>query len=149
VQSIVPSNANQESATMDMSGRFGSPFLKASDLSSERTRVTITEISDELMGNPRERKTVAYFLELEKGLVLNKTNGKTLLTAFGKNSDDWLNKVIELVVKPGQSPQGEEMDVIRIDVPQQQPSQPSDTELNRRLDEAAAPAPSRDDDIPF
>jgi hypothetical protein len=135
---------------MDMSNRFGSPFLKASDLSSARTRVTITEISDELMGNPRERKTVAYFLELEKGLVLNKTNGKTLLTAFGKNSDDWLNKVIELVVKPGQSPQGEEMDVIRIEVPPQLPRpQPRDVELNRRLDEAAATTHPADDDIPF
>jgi len=135
---------------MDMSGRFGSPFLKASDLSSERTRVTITEISDELMGNPRERKSVAYFLELEKGLVLNKTNGKTLLTAFGKNSDDWLHKVIELVVKPGQSPQGEEMDVIRIEVPPQQPRpRPNDAELNRHLDEVAGSEPPADDDIPF
>jgi hypothetical protein len=136
---------------MKYSSRYSSPYLKAADLlPRQRTRVTITEIAEEEMGSPRQRKFVAYFGELDKGLVLNVTNGKTLATAFGDDTQNSIGKVIDLVIKPG-SFEGRDIDVIRVEVPADQPRpRPSDAELNRRLDAAAASDHgTADDDIPF
>src|SRR5262249_40168017 len=127
-----------------------SPYLKADDISKRRLRVTIVEFVDEWMGNPRECKTVVYFKDIDKGLVLNKTNASVLAKAFGDDTDTMVGRVIDLVVKPG-SFQGQDTDGVRIEVPgDQPPPRPSDAELNRRLDEAAAnDHGTADDDIPF
>lgn len=134
---------------MKLSAKFSSPYLKAVDIPRRRLRVTIGEFVDEWMGNPRECKTVVYFEGLDRGMVLNKTNAGTLQKAFGDETDAMIGRVIDLVVKPG-SFQGEDIDVVRIEVPAEQPApRPSDPELNRRLDEAAGTEQPGDDDIPF
>jgi hypothetical protein len=134
---------------MKISTKFASPYLKPIDIPKRHLRVTIAEFVDEWMGNPRECKTVIYFTGTDKGLVLNKTNATTLQKAFGDDTDAMIGKVVDLIVKPGSF--GDlPIDVVRLEIPADQPlAQPSDTELNRRLDEAAATEQPKDDDIPF
>ena len=106
---------------MKLSAKFSSPYLKAVDIPRRRLRVTIGEFVDEWMGNPRECKTVVYFEGIDRGMVLNKTNAETLQEAFGDETDAMRGRVIDLVVKPG-SFQGEDIDVVRIEVPAEQPA---------------------------
>jgi hypothetical protein len=144
-----PRTQPQQEIEMKLSTKFSSPYLKAVDIPRRRLRVTIVEFVDEWMGSPRECKTVLYFEGTDKGLVLNKTNAATLQKAFGDDTDAMIGRVVDLVVKPG-SFQGEDIDVVRIEVPAEQPPpRPGDAELNRRLDEAAPSAHPGDDDIPF
>jgi len=41
-------------------------------------------------------KPVLYFKGKEKGMVLNKTNAKTIAELYGNNTDDWLGQKIVL-----------------------------------------------------
>lgn len=93
---------------MDMS-QFASTsgFLKAADIKANGgpLRLKIVDIRDGQFGKPD--------LHFENGakLGLNATNGRTLLNAYGADSNDWLDKVIELSVGTIQY-QGENKEVI-------------------------------------
>jgi hypothetical protein len=83
---------------------FPSRFLKAGvDVPFDDTlRLTITDIeSVELKTDKGESevKWAVFFAEVEKGLVLNKTNARTLARAFGEDTDAWTGKVVDLVVR--------------------------------------------------
>jgi hypothetical protein len=87
---------------MKMNDVFPSKFLKAEDLDADIT-VTIHDVSMEEFkgreGKPDEQKAVAYFVELEKGLVINKTNWKTLVEVTGEeDTDNWKGHKITLCV---------------------------------------------------
>jgi len=72
---------------------FPSNYLRAGDLDGD-TPVTIKSlILEEING---EQKPVLYFIEEAKGLVLNKTNGKTIASLHGSETDDWPGKKIIL-----------------------------------------------------
>jgi hypothetical protein len=135
---------------MKYSSRYTTRYLKADDLlPTRRRRVTITEVAEEEMGVQRERKFVVYFEEVGKGLVLNKTNSATLARRFGDDTKDSIGKVIDLVIKPG-SFEGKDIEVIRVEVPDDQPPPPRDPAGPRRGDATAAGGRrSNDDDIPF
>lgn len=75
---------------MNIDTAFPSNFLKASDLGQSSPVVTIDRIEIEPIGREREMKPVVYFKGKEKGLVLNKTNGKKIAELTGsKDTDDW------------------------------------------------------------
>ena len=42
------------------------------------------------------KKPVLYFEKTDKGLVLNKTNAKTIAEMYGNNTDEWIGKRIVL-----------------------------------------------------
>jgi hypothetical protein len=73
-----------------------SKYLRAADLEGEKKfrikAVTSNELTDK-KGN-KETKLIVWFTNDERGLVLNKTNNRTLRGAFGDNTADWANKVI-------------------------------------------------------
>jgi hypothetical protein len=70
-----------------------SPFFKAEGTEGER-RLRIKNATEELVGAEKEKKLVVWFTNDERGLVLNKTNNRTLRGAFGDDTAGWTGKVI-------------------------------------------------------
>ena len=72
-----------------------SKYLKAVDLSGE-LKLKIKNVSVELIGNgaEKEEKLVVWFTNDRRGLVLNRTNNRTLRGAFGDDTNDWQGRVI-------------------------------------------------------
>ena len=74
---------------------FPSKYMKADDLDNGTMKLTISSLDQEQMRDGTT-KFVLSFSGQKKGLVLNKTNGKALSKAFGKDSGGWIGKEIEL-----------------------------------------------------
>jgi hypothetical protein len=74
-----------------------SRFFKAADLESEK-KLRIKTVTEELIGTgaDQQKKLVVWFTTDERGLVLNKTNNRTLRGAFGDDCADWGDKIIVL-----------------------------------------------------
>jgi len=78
---------------MKMNEVFPSRFLKAEDLDGDMT-VVVKKVDMETVIDPSTggeiQKPVAYFEGLQKGLILNKTNFKTLVNITKQeDSDNW------------------------------------------------------------
>jgi len=132
---------------MKLSRKFTSRYLTAEDLPTGRLPVTIAEFREEWMGNPRELKPVAYFNEIDKGLVVKRPHATTLQKAFGDETDDMIGQSIDLVVVCVEI-NGEMRNVVGIEVPAAQAGRrPTDAELNRRLDEEATIEPPPDNEM--
>jgi len=74
-----------------------SRFFKAAGLTREK-KLRIKEGTEELIGtgHDKEKKLVVWFTNDEHGLVLNKTNNRTLRAAFGDPVSGWVGKIIIL-----------------------------------------------------
>lgn len=72
-------------------------FFKAADLESEK-KLRIKTVTEELVGagSEQEKKLVVWFTNDERGLVLNKTNNRTLRGAFGDDCAGWAAKIVVL-----------------------------------------------------
>ena len=70
-----------------------SRFLKAADLEREK-KFRIEKVTEELIGAEQEKKLVVRFANDKRGLVLNKTNNRTIRGAFGDAVDGWVGKII-------------------------------------------------------
>ncbi len=109
---------------MKMSQMYPSKYLKADELGDSDHGLTITKIVIEQMGQGQEKdeKPVAYFHEVEKGLVLNVTKAKTLTKIFGSDdSDDWVGK--KITIYAGEvSFQGDMVACINIRLPRAAPT---------------------------
>jgi hypothetical protein len=72
-----------------------SRFLKAADLPGEK-KFRIKEVSEEEVGQDRDKtkKLVVWFTNDKRGLVLNRTNNRTIRGAFGDICDEWPGKII-------------------------------------------------------
>ena len=71
-----------------------SRFLKAADLEREK-KFRIKSVTEESVGaEQKEKKLVVWFTNDERGLVLNKTNNRTIRGAFGDAVDGWVGKII-------------------------------------------------------
>jgi hypothetical protein len=90
---------------------FPSKYLKAeADLEDgEVINLTVAEYKRETLGqgSDAETKPVLYFKETKKGLVINKTNAKTLAKLYGGETDGWIGKPISLIRMDVQYPGGE------------------------------------------
>ena len=75
---------------------YPSRFLKAEDLDGKDTSYTIQGLELEEVGQDQEEKPILYFTEIDKGLVVNKTNFKAIAGIHGADSDDWPGKKITL-----------------------------------------------------
>lgn len=72
-----------------------SKYLKATDLDHEKKFRIKSVTAEELgVGKDKETKLVVWFTNDDRGLVLNKTNNRTLRSAFGDDTAGWANKVI-------------------------------------------------------
>ena len=74
-----------------------SRFLKAADLPGEK-KFRIKEVSEEEVGQDRDKtkKLVVWFTNDKRGLVLNRTNNRTIRGAYGDAVDGWPGKIIVL-----------------------------------------------------
>jgi hypothetical protein len=74
-----------------------SRYFKAEDVTTEK-KLRIQNVSEELigMGAEKEKKLVVWFTNDEHGLVLNRTNNRTIRSTFGDAVDGWANKIIVL-----------------------------------------------------
>jgi len=110
-----------------------SRYFKAEDVATEK-KLRIKNISEELigMGAEKEKKLVVWFTNDEHGLVLNRTNNRTIRGAFGDAVDGWTNKII--VLFPTQADyRGRMVPALRVRIPP--PKQPPSAA-------AVAPQPS-------
>ena len=79
---------------MKMSEEFPSKFLKAVDLQGREVRVTMQNVEREKIGD--DNKPVLYFKGKDKGVVLNKTNARTISDAYGDDTEDWFDQPLIL-----------------------------------------------------
>lgn len=99
-----------------------SDFLKSEDIGANFWTVTVSKV-DMKSFDDGSRKLLAMFHELDKGLVLNKTNADTIGDLYGKNTDGWVNRQIMLMTMPVDY-QGKKVQAIRVRAPAQQQSVP-------------------------
>lgn len=91
-------------------------YLKHQELGEGDTIVTIRRYQQEVLENngQKQKKWVIMFQELDKGLALNATNGKTICKMFGDDMDAWIDKKIALYVKDDVEFGGELVSAIRV-----------------------------------
>ena len=96
-----------------------SKYLKHQELNGQDWVVTIDRVERQeiknMDSNAMEKKFVLFFKELEKGMILNKTNMNILYALFNSDeSDDWVGKRITLYTKDDIEMGGEIMSGLRI-----------------------------------
>jgi len=116
---------------MKVSEAFPSKYLKSADIGDRQVMVTMKHVQLEKVGDD-DHKPVLYFRQGSKGLVLNKTNSKTIDAAYGDEMDDWGGKEIILFSMMVQF-RDELVESIRVKVPKAAP--------------APKPAPQTQDEI--
>src|SRR5262245_24120149 len=78
---------------MDVSKDFGNAFLKVEDIkASGPKRVTIVDVVEGRFDKPN------LVFDDDTQLGCNATNGRVLRKAYGSETDDWVEKEVELVV---------------------------------------------------
>lgn len=96
---------------------FSTLYLQASDLpDGEDTVVTIRAFERrELRQDDRAvSKWVLFFDEIEGGLPLNDTNGRTIRKRHGKEMDGWIGRTIVLYIDPDVEYNGSHTGGIRV-----------------------------------
>jgi hypothetical protein len=95
-----------------------SKYLKYQELpEGQDTIATIAGYKQEVLENngEKQKKWVLYFHELDKGLALNATNGKTICKVLGTDDmDAWVDRKIALYVKDDVEFGGELVSAIRV-----------------------------------
>ena len=94
-----------------------SRFLKAADIDGERKfRIKSVTRRGGRHGADKEKKLVVWFTNDERGLVLNKTNNRTLRGAFGDAVDGWVGRVI-VVFSTEADLRGKMVPALRVRIP--------------------------------
>jgi hypothetical protein len=107
---------------------YPSKYIRPDDLNDEQG-LTIRECQAEEING--EQKPVLGFQEIDKGLVLNRTNVETIADRYGYETDNWRSKSIVLYRTKVEF-RGKRVPAIRV-----------------RFPSAPEPPPITDDDIPF
>jgi hypothetical protein len=134
---------------MKISEEFPSQWLKASDLGGREVRFTMANVEREKIG--QDNKPVLYFKGKDKGLVLNKTNGKTISDAYGDDTEEWYDQPLILFAVKTDF-QGNVVDAIRCRIPTAKDNRPTAPRRDPASSGPAAtdePPPHTDDDVPF
>jgi hypothetical protein len=103
---------------MRISSAFPSDYLKASDLQGRQVTVSMARVAIVKIGN--DQKPVLYFQGKQKGMVLNKTNSKKIVEAYGEDTDGWTGRPIVLFEAMVDF-QGETVPAIRVRVSKSAP----------------------------
>lgn len=97
IGSSSPARTHHKEHKVNINQAFPSKWLKADDCEDGDLVLTIKRVTQEEVGkDDMEVKPVVYFRETEKGLVLNKTNAKTIANLHGPETDEWKGKRIAL-----------------------------------------------------
>ena len=91
--------------------------MKAADLDKER-KFRIKSATDEVvgMGDDKEHRLVLWFTNDERGLILNRTNIRTLRETFGDVVDSWVGKII-VIYPTSVDFRGKQMPALRVRIP--------------------------------
>lgn len=101
-----------------------SDYLKADDIGQSMPTYTMSTYNVKDFDNG-DKKLVVDLVEVEKSLVLNKTNAHAIGDAYGTNPQMWNGKQIMLFTMPVDF-QGKQVQAIRVRMPvQQSPNQPN------------------------
>ena len=94
-----------------------SRYFKAADLEREK-KFRIKSVTEEAFGtdSDKEKKLVVWFTNDERGLVLNKTNNRTIRGAFGDDVAGWAGKIIVDVSDDGRI-RGKMVPALRVRIP--------------------------------
>ncbi len=79
---------------MNIESAFPSRYIKAADLNGKTVRLKMIKVDIEKLGE--DMRPVVSFHGTDKSLVLNKTNANRITAAYGRETDDWIGKDIEL-----------------------------------------------------
>lgn len=136
---------------VNINDEFPSKYLKASDLQGHAVKVTIKDVGSEQIGG--DRKLIMYFTGKDKGMVLNKTNARTIGDVFGDDTDDWRGKAVEVFAMKVDF-QGRMVDGLRVRVLPAKASASIAPNARDRAAQAPTAAPNYadellDDEIPF
>jgi len=118
-----------------------SKFMNAGDFVAEKA-LRIKAVTVENM--PRgEQKPVLWFTNHQKGLILNKTNNRTLRGSFGDDMEKWAGKVI--FVYPTQTDfGGKTVGALRVRIP---PPKQATTGAGNGQPKVAKPAAAKDGEV--
>ena len=72
-----------------------SRFFRAEDLTQDKV-LRIRSVTEEPVGANQQKKLVVWFNKDPKGLVLNRTNNRTIRGAYGDDVAGWIDKLIVL-----------------------------------------------------
>jgi len=72
-----------------------SRFFRAEDLTQDKV-LRIRSVTEEPVGANQEKKLAVWFTNDPKGLVLNRTNNRTIRGAYGDDVAGWIDKLIVL-----------------------------------------------------
>jgi len=138
---------------MDARLLFPKEYLGAPDLRGKDVTLTISRLAQEALRTDKgeEDKWVVYFAEMEerhkrnkkqlnKKLVLNRTNAKSIAKLLGNETDNWIGKPITLYPTTCLA-FGKEADCIRI----REKANPRASKLN--VDEMPDDSPEQTDDM--
>ncbi len=115
-----------------------SDFLKAEDIGANFWTATIDDV-DMKNFDDGSRKLLIKFRELDKGLVLNKTNSDTISELYGGDTDSWLGRQVMLFTMPVDY-QGKKVQAIRVRAPATQQAIPAKQSHQRPLNQGYAQA---------
>jgi len=88
---------------------FDRNYLGHFDLQGKEVTVTINKVlAGDLtaQGGRKSKKPIIYFEGKEKGMILNKTNSKTIAAMYGAYVEEWVSKRITLYVSTTNNPDG-------------------------------------------
>ena len=81
---------------MNFDDLYPSKYLSADDVPDGKSFIlTIKSIEMATMPDGKE-KPALFFHQAKKGVVCNITNGKIIRGAYGRNTNDWMGKQIEI-----------------------------------------------------
>ena len=86
----------EENQEMTMDKYLESKYLKPMNLKEGTYAIIAAKF--EIVGSDGDKCPVLYFDGIEKGHVVNKTNGEFLSKNFGNNLGDYLGKKISLLI---------------------------------------------------
>jgi hypothetical protein len=128
----------KEGWSMKISNAFPSKFIRAADLQDRQHELTMQHVELENVGDD-DKKPVLYFVGRQKGLVLNKTNSRTIAAAYGNDTDTWENK--KVIIFPAMVDfRGDQVEAIRVRAPKAVAPKPPNSE---------DPGDEMADEIPF
>ena len=128
---------------------YPSKYLKAGDFTETGQALTIKHLEEDNVGQGKDAKDVwvIFFKEVEKGLILNKTNSGIIGKLYGEDTDDWIGKRVTLYATEVQF--GNEMvEAIRIrtKIPKGAANGKPETAKAAKAPAAPAREPGDDDD---
>ncbi len=134
---------------------YPSKWLKAADCDDGDLIVTIRDVSQEYIGQEEtsEAKWVVFFHETEQGLILNKTNSRSIAKLYGDNTDDWIGKRVALFSMEVQFKQ-DVVPAIRVrskapKAVQAKPAKATQAKAPAGAIDPGAEMPEDDEDVPF